>query len=129
MSLPATEYWFSVSARRNRKSFMLANLCLFLFMALVVLALYFFEVRVRTGNLIYMVFYVPFVVVQYFLTAQRLRDFGVTGWLALTWVPLAFLPQPFLAVATSVFFLVLCSVPGTQGSNRYGNDPLDEYRA
>lgn len=127
MSLPASEFWFSTTVRRNRKSFILANVFLFLIMALVTGALIFFDVRLRSGQIIYFLFYIPFLIAQYFLTAQRLRDFGVTGWLSLLWIVIALLPPPYSGAFSLAFLLVLCAVPGTEGENRYGNDPLQEW--
>ncbi len=124
MSLPAIEFWFSHSVRRNRKSFIIANLILFIIMACVIGTLIIFDVRLRAGFIIFFLYYIPFLIVQYFLAAQRLRDFGVTGWLALLWIPIAMLPSPYHTVASLVFLLILCSVPGTEGDNRYGSDPL-----
>lgn len=127
MSLPATEFWFALSVRRNRKSFMLANLILLTFMAGVIFCLQFFDVRLRAGRIIYFAFYIPFLMAQYFLAAQRLRDFGVTGWLALLWVAIAVLPPTYSAAFSLAFILVLCSVSGTEGDNRYGSDPLQHW--
>jgi len=124
MSLPASEFWFSTTVRRNRKSFIIANAFLVLIMALVIGALIFFEVGLRAGQMIYYLFFIPFLIAQYFLTAQRLRDFGITGWLSLLWVAIAFLPPPYSGVFSLTFLLVLCAVPGTEGDNRYGSDPL-----
>lgn len=124
MSVPSSEFWFSTKIRRNRKSFFLANVLLLLIMALVTAALTFFEVGARPGQIIYFLFFTPFLIAQYFLSAQRLRDFGVTGWLAFLWVPIAIFPQPFSGPVSIVFLLVLISVPGSEGDNRYGPDPL-----
>ncbi len=106
---------------------MLANLMLFIIMACVIGVLIFFEVRVRAGQIIYFLFYIPFLLTQYFLTAQRLRDFGVTGWLALLWIAIALLPPPYSGAFSLAFLLVLCAVPGTEGDNRYGSDPLQSW--
>lgn len=127
MSLPASEFWFSTTVRRNRKSFILANLFLLLIMAMVMGALIFFDVRLRSGQIIYFAFYIPFLIAQYFLTAQRLRDFGVTGWLSLLWVAIALLPPPYSGAFSLAFLLTLCAVPGTEGDNRYGGDPLQDW--
>jgi len=127
MSLPASEFWFSTTVRRNRKSFIFANVFLMLIMAFVICALFFFEVRLRSGQIIYFLFYIPFLIAQYFLTAQRLRDFGVTGWLSLLWIAIALLPPPYSGAFSLAFLLVLCAVPGTEGDNRYGSDPLEEW--
>jgi uncharacterized membrane protein YhaH (DUF805 family) len=125
MSMPATDDWFSLSARRNRKSFILANLGLLLTFAVILVALGFFEAQGRAGQILFLIFFIPFVLAGYSLTAQRLRDFGVTGWLALLWIPIAMLPEPASLALSLAFWIVLCSVPGTVGPNRWGDDPLD----
>ena len=124
MSLPASEFWFSTTVRRNRKSFIFANVLLLLIMVLVGGVLVFFDVSLRSGKIIFYLFYIPFLIAQYFLTAQRLRDFSVTGWLSLLWIAIALLPSPFSGAFSLAFLLVLCVVPGTEGKNRYGTDPL-----
>ena len=124
MSLPASEYWFSLSVRRNRKSFIFSNLILICIMAFVVGALIFFNVRQRTGEIIHLLFYVPSIIAQYTLTAQRLRDFGVSGWFAFLWIAFIFLPSEYTIAFWFAFGVTLCAVPGTNGSNRYGLDPL-----
>lgn len=106
---------------------MLANFFLLLIMALVTGALIFFDVRLRSGQIIFFLFYIPFLIAQYFLTAQRLRDFGVTGWLSLLWIAIALFPPPYSGAFSLAFLLVLCAVPGTEGENRYGSDPLQEW--
>lgn len=127
MSLPATEFWFSNSVRRNRKSYILANIMLLVLIVIVISALKFFDASQRVGSLIFIVFFVPFSICQYFLAGQRLRDFGVTGWLALIWVPIASLPEPFYSAVSMAAIIVLCSIPGTKGPNRYGGDPLESW--
>lgn len=124
MGVQATEEWFSASIRRNRKSFIFANLILFSIFAAVIGALLFFDVRERVGLILFVLFFVPFVLAYYFLTAQRLRDMNVTGWLALLHPFIGFLPEQVAGGLGLIFILVLCAVPGTQGTNRYGDDPL-----
>ena len=126
MSLPSSERWFSLTIRRNRKSYIFANLILIAIMIAVIAVLYAFESSTRAREAIFFIFFAPYIVAQYFLTAQRLRDFGVTGWLALLWIAIAALPEEFSAAASAAFLLVLCTVPGTAGANRYGPDPLQE---
>ena len=124
MSLSASEDWFSLRVRRNRKSFMYAYLLLIGIMAFVVGVLIYFNVRQRTGEIIHLLFYVPCLVAQYTLTAQRLRDFGVSGWLAFLWLAFIFLPPEYTIAFWLAFAVALCAVPGTKGSNSYGMDPL-----
>jgi hypothetical protein len=52
-------------------------------MVIVIGALVFFDVRELTGNVLFIIFFIPFMIAGYFLMAQRLRDFNVTGWLVL----------------------------------------------
>lgn len=49
---------------------------------------------------------------------------NLTGWLALLWIPIGFLPEPINAAVYLAAWIVLCVVPGTQGDNRFGADPL-----
>lgn len=124
MSYPASESWFSPSIRRNRKSFIIAYLRLLAIMVIVIGALVFFDVRELKGNGLFIIFFIPFMIAGYFLMAQRLRDFNVTGWLVLLWIPVTFLPDPFSSIASLTFCICLCAIPGTQGENRFGSDPL-----
>lgn len=124
MSVPVSEGWFSLSIRRNRKSYMLASLALTAIFVGVIGVLWFFGARGRGGMIILLLFFVPYFICGYSLTSQRLRDFGMTGWLALLWVPIGIADRYIGGAASLAFFLVLCAVPGTAGENRYGPDPL-----
>ena len=126
MGLPASEEWFSASVRRNRKSFFLASILLIVLMLAVIAALWFFTPGQRSGVWILLLFFLPFVVCTYFLTAQRLRDMNLTGWLALLWIPAGVADNYVGGAATLAFLIVLCVVPGTHGDNRYGPDPMRE---
>ena len=48
--------------------------------------------------------------------ARRLHDTNRSGW----WLLLAFVP-----VIGTIALIVLCALPGTPGSNRYGSPPAD----
>ena len=124
MTLPASEHWFSTSVRRNRKSFFFAAVLLTGFLLLVLAGLWFFEAPKRAGLLIYLLFFIPYVICTYFLTAQRLRDMNLTGWLALLWIPLGIADRTVGGALSLAFFIVLVVVPGTAGDNRYGPEPL-----
>lgn len=124
MSFPATEGWFSLSVRRNRKSYIIASVLLTAIFLAVLAGLWFFNAGGRGGLIVFWLFFVPYFICGYSLTAQRLRDFGMTGWLALLWVPIGIADRYIGGAASLAFFLVLCAVPGTQGDNRYGPDPL-----
>ena len=130
MSLPASEYWFSLSIRRNRKSFLVATLFLIGVMAAVLGGLYFFDVGKRASIILLVIFGLPWIFVTYSLTAQRLRDLNLTGWLALLWLPINMLQNDYSQLSSALslaFWIVLSFVPGTKGENRYGPDPLDEF--
>lgn len=124
MSLPATEHWFSLSIRRNRKSYVFGSLFLTGIFVAVIAALWFFNARGRGSLIIVLLFFVPYFICGYLLTAQRLRDMNCTGWLALLWLPVGVADRYVGGAASFAFFIVLCAVPGTQGYNRYGPDPL-----
>lgn len=124
MSMPATEEWFSLSGRRNRKSYIFSNAIIFSIVLLVFFALWFFEAKKLTGTVIFVIFLLPFVAACYLIAAQRLRDMNVTGWLALVWPILGLMPEGVGGGLSLIFLLILCSVPGTIGDNRYGPDPL-----
>lgn len=125
MSVPATEEWFSISIRRNRKSFLLAVILL-----LVVLATGFlltmWIAQTSKGRLIGMaIFLGPGILGSYLLGAQRLRDFGVSGWWTVLWIPLGFIENEAVSQAVGTLsFAALCAIPGTPGANRFGPDPL-----
>lgn len=124
MAVGPTEEWFSLSIRRNRKSFMLAWLLVIVIIVSVTGVLLYFQSTSGAGKLIFALFNLPAIVCGYTLTAQRLRDFGVTGWMALLWIPVGIADNYLGGAATAAFSLALCAIPGTIGENRYGADPL-----
>lgn len=130
MSVPAHEDWFSTSIRRNRKSYILANILLFGIVAIVVLFLWLVGARrTNAGVMIFLAFGIPAVICAYFLTAQRVRDLNLSGWLALLWIPVGIADNYIGGAASLAFWIVLAAVPGTAGPNRYGSDPLGERGA
>ncbi len=124
MSLPASEFWFSPVARRNRKSFILASLLLTGVLFAVGFGIWFFDATGNHNDLILITFFIPYVLCQFFLTAQRFRDMNLTGWLALLWVPVGIADKYVGGAASIAFLIILCAVPGTKGTNQYGADPL-----
>jgi uncharacterized membrane protein YhaH (DUF805 family) len=74
-------------------------------------------------------FGIAYVISYYLLTAQRLRDMGLTGWLTLLWIPVNMADTHFnVFMGSLAAYIVLCAVPGTQGPNRYGPDPVGGER-
>jgi len=123
MTSPAEE-WFSLSIRRERKSFIFASIILLILLLAIIYAIGILDVSNHVKTLLLVVYAALATVVSYTLSAQRLRDIGVTGWLALIWFPINFAADEFRSVLTSIFILILWVVPGTQGSNRYGRSPI-----
>lgn len=129
MSKPATEDLFSTNGRRNRKSFFLYHflcLCGFAiigFLGGITIAL----PPIMSGStmstadgpliafaVVMMLALLVYTVSSLFVGAQRCRDFGWTGWaILLTAIP-------YLG---AIFWLALFFIPGTEGQNRYGEDP------
>ena|SRR5680860_673916 len=125
-SYPAFEDWFSSSIRRNRKSFVLATVALFAVMVAVVAVIAWFS-KTKTGfGLMVLPFGIAYFVCSYLLTAQRIRDMGLTGWLTLLWIPVNMADAYLHGAASLAAWIVLCTVPGTDGPNRYGSDPLQD---
>ncbi|MBO9477396.1 DUF805 domain-containing protein [Shimia sp. R11_0] len=115
MSKPVLQDIFSFSGRRNRKSYILFSLL----MVVVTIVLSGITAGVATATaglgLILLLLFVPLVVATWAVGSQRCRDFGWTGWAIL----ITIIPGIGLLFAIAILF-----VPGTQGDNRYGPDPL-----
>jgi uncharacterized membrane protein YhaH (DUF805 family) len=117
MSKPVTEDLFSFSGRRNRKSYILAALLLTA-VALVVWSVAMVIVYASNSYLPVVLaglLSIPMAISSWALASQRCRDFGWTGWAVL----LTLIPYVGWLFAIAIMF-----VPGNQGTNRYGNDPL-----
>ena len=124
MSNRALEQWFSIDARRNRKSFIFSIISLFTtFVVFYFIWLLFAESpQIRTIGLL--VFGIPTGICSYLLVAQRLRDFGVSGWFTLLQLPINAFDGDIRGSLTLAALVVLCGIPGTNGPNKFGDDPL-----
>jgi uncharacterized membrane protein YhaH (DUF805 family) len=59
------------------------------------------------------------------VTIRRFHDLNLSGWLYLLFVVLGFIPLiNFLAL---IGLIVMMCLPGTQGPNRYGEDPTQSH--
>jgi len=135
MSHPITHDWFSLSIRRNRMSFVGANVALGLILALVEFVLVSLNPRQNVGQLIYVIFYVPYIIAFVTLVAQRLRDLNLSGWYAsLLWVfPVVVAVGVWMNLFTLallwlsgyVILIPLYCLRGSKGLNRYGEDCLE----
>lgn len=118
------DFWFSLTIRRERKSFIYASLLVIALLVAIFVGISSLDISVRAKAPIFLLYAGMGVFVSYTLSAQRLRDMGVTGWLALLWIPINVASEELKSFATSVFLLVLWIVPGTDGANRYGESPI-----
>lgn len=124
MSAPVLENWFSLVIRRNRKSFALSIVCLLgTFFVCYFVWIMFAETN-RGRNIGLIVFGIPSGICSYLLVAQRLRDFNVSGWFTLLWIPINAFEGQIRTALTLAALVVLCGIPGTTGANKYGDDPL-----
>ena len=117
MSKPVMQDLLAFSGRRNRKSY-----CLYLILVFVALAIVWeiaAAVGIGAGSLAIVALAIlvslPIIVSGWAVGSQRCRDFGWTGWAML----LTLIPYVGWLFAVAILF-----VPGTQGANRYGADPL-----
>ncbi len=70
-----------------------------------------FQVQVRpTSGILWLLIAIPFLSV----TGRRLHDTNRRAWFLLLY---------FIPFVGSIWLLVLCSLKGTEGDNRYGPDP------
>lgn len=55
------------------------------------------------------------------LTARRLHDFGVTGWVqVIFYILYFFIPRKLIYIFGLIISIVLSLIPGTEGENQYG---------
>ena len=116
MSKPVFEDLFSFEGRRNRKSYLLATLTILA--ALLVVWGVFIGIAAASSwaaLAIPIILTIPVVVMAWAIGSQRCRDFGWTGWAILI---------TLLPYVGWIFSLAILFIPGTQGPNRYGPDPL-----
>ncbi|MEQ9643620.1 MAG: DUF805 domain-containing protein [Alphaproteobacteria bacterium] len=137
MSKPVMSDLFKFSGRRNRKSY------LFFLLGVIAIEIVLTAVFGAAGGLaggmmddgaaanpdaaggmaigmtvVLGVIFLVVVVMSIAVGAQRCRDFGWTGWAMLLVL------VPFIGW---IFALALIFIPGNQGPNKYGPDPLQEH--
>ena len=127
MSKPVFEDIFTFSGRRNRLSYILFQISIWiLFLVGGIIAVTVGITALGDGFnggevivllILALVFLVMFIS-DFAVTAQRFRDIGFTGWAAL----LTLVPYVGLIV-----WVVLMLIPGTSGENKYGPDLLETH--
>ena len=126
MSKPVLQGWFSFSGRRNRRSYFLFQVLFWVILLVAFAMLMGEEVYAERhafdgggGNPVLMLIVLCVTLVMTFchalVSAQRFRDFGWTGWGILLFL---------VPVVGFIAAIVLLVMPGTQGANRHGEDPL-----
>jgi uncharacterized membrane protein YhaH (DUF805 family) len=117
MSKPVFSDLFALQGRRNRKSYFLYALCI----AVILIVVWGIAVAITSSaqsSVPMIVAYIISVILGisvWIVGAQRCRDFGWTGWaILLTLIPFV----------GAIFAIAILFVPGTQGPNRFGSDPL-----
>lgn len=112
-------HWFSFSIRRERKSFILASVAMMILFFLALIVIRSLQLSSGDGPLTFAYFLLA-LFCSYTLTAQRFRDMNITGWLALLWIPVSMTEGYIKDALVFSFWLILVTVPGTEGPNRYG---------
>lgn len=116
MSKPVFEDALRFSGRRNRKSYLLYGLTVFVGLFVI------WGIAAALGTngewtmmVIAGLLTLPVMVSSWAVAGQRCRDFGWTGWAVLITL------IPYIG---ALFALAILFVPGNVGPNRYGPDPL-----
>lgn len=128
MGTPVYSGWLRFSGRRDAKSyfwFCVAFSIVYGFLAIVLLLSFIGSKFDLEYFWIVGLIVIIFKSIYYVVSAQRFRDFGITGWAALLLIPVAFLDVFSFGLAHLISSLVLWTVPGTRGENRYGPDPIE----
>jgi uncharacterized membrane protein YhaH (DUF805 family) len=120
MSKPVFSDLFTLSGRRNRKSYILFCLCVFVIYVVLSIVIGMAGASgdgaaVLATSGIGIILWLVIAIAAWPVGAQRCRDFGWTGWAILITI------IPFVG---GLFAIALWFIPGTQGANRYGPDPL-----
>ncbi len=69
--------------------------------------------------------YLAIIIPAIALMVRRFHDLDQTGWLALVFILLSFIP--LIGLLASVGLIVWFAMPGTVGPNKYGPDPKGDH--
>lgn len=126
MSVPVCDFWFDTTIRRNRASYLGAVLVLGITLVVISFVVDYISIPSRLKFIIMLMFWVPCLLANQFLIAQRLRDLNISGWFAPMWFALVVADKELNGAATLAATILLVCVPGTKGANKYGDDPLSD---
>ena len=127
MSKPVFEDLLTFSGRRNRLSYILFQISIWILLfvggvfGITIGATAFNNNAAGGGAIVVLILALAFlfiVVSDLAVTAQRFRDIGCTGWAAL----LILIPY-----VDFIVWIVLMFIPGTRGENKYGPDLLETH--
>ena len=127
MSKPVFEDLFTFSGRRNRLSYILFQILLwilFLIGGLIGITISVVAFSNNTGGgetvivLILVLGFLAMVTSSFAVTAQRFRDIGFTGRATLLTL------VPYVGF---IVWVALMLIPGTRGENKYGPDLIETY--
>lgn len=125
MSLPFYKHWYCFKVRRNRKSMILANLMILAILSVITFVLHCITYSKSECALLFGLFAAPLAITSHILASQRLKDINLSGWLALLLIPANLIDALYMTPFTATFFFFLWTIPGSQGLNRYGPNPLE----
>ena len=122
MSKPIFQDIFKLSSRRNRKSYILFELVTLAGIGLIGAGGLTLISAIGDGTVLAgIIFYTCAVLISAILvsawlaSAQRVRDFGYSGWWALVQL------VPYIG---PVFSIALWFIPSSKGENKYGPSPI-----
>ena len=127
MSKPVFEDLFTFPGRRNRLSYILFQISIWILLLVggvigIIIGATAFNHNAASGGavvaLILALLFLFIAISDLAVTAQRFRDIGCTGWAAL----LILIPYVGFIV-----WIVLMLIPGTRGENKYGSDLLETH--
>lgn len=70
-------------------------------------------------------FYLAILIPSIAVTVRRLHDRDMSGWWYLGFIVASIIP--FVGFIASIAFIVVLALPGTDGPNRFGPDPMDPH--
>ena len=143
MLMPYRKLYPAIAGRSSRREFWM--FALFNLIVLVVFVALFFAfaggaasldpsnlggAMVGAGLGLMLLLFIPFYVwlllagvASLAVTVRRFHDLNLSGWIYVVFIVLSVVP--FVNILSSIALLVLMCLRGTQGANKFGEDPTD----